>query len=173
MLYGEKVNLIKITKEYTDLIVKWRNSESVRNNFIFQGELTSEMHNDWLDNKVAKGEVDQFIIIDKSTGEPIGSTFLKDIDRINDKAEFGIFIGEENFRSKGYGTEATKIICEYGFKTLDLNKIMLRVVSTNEAAIKSYLKTGFKEEAYLIDEIKINNKYIDIIYMSMIKRTRI
>ena len=59
---GERLILIPITKEYTKLIVKWRNNERVYNNFIFSETFTEEMHNRWMDTKVKSGEVIQFII---------------------------------------------------------------------------------------------------------------
>ena len=50
------------------------------------------------------------IIIDRTTNLPVGSTYLRDIDKKNNKAEFGIFIGEKEYWGKGFGNEATKLI---------------------------------------------------------------
>lgn len=168
MLLGEKVVLEPITKEHTSLIVKWRNNPKVRYNFIFQELFTDEMHNNWLETKVATGEVVQFIISVKEDGTPIGSVYLRDIDKTNEKAEFGIFIGEDVARGRGYGTEAAKLICQYGFEELGLHKIMLRVFAHNKGAIKAYECAGFKEEAYLRDELKMNGIFEDIIFMALI-----
>lgn len=52
ILEGSKVQLKPITKEDTPWIVRWRNTESVRKNFIFQDKFTDEMHNHWMDTKV-------------------------------------------------------------------------------------------------------------------------
>ena len=57
VIYGEKVMLRPITMEDTPLIVRWRNTESVRKNFIFRERFTEEMHNNWMRTKVASGEV--------------------------------------------------------------------------------------------------------------------
>ncbi len=168
-LEGEKVRLEYITKDYTDLIIKWRNNESTRTNFIFQEEFTDFIHNAWIDSQVNTGKVVQFIIWDKSTESPVGSVYLRDIDKSNEKAEYGIFIGEDTARGKGLGTEASNIICEYGFHELNLHKIMLRVFANNISAIKSYTKAGFIQEAYLKDEVKIKGEYKDIVLMSIIK----
>ena len=51
-------------------------------------------------NKVYTGDTAQFIIIEQKTNKPLGSTYLRDIDKINK-------IGEDDFRGKGYGKEAT------------------------------------------------------------------
>ena len=146
---GEMIILKQITKEHTPLIIKWRNNPKVRNSFIFQDTFTETIHNAWLENKVATGEVVQFIICIKDGELPIGSVYLRDIDRHNEKAEFGIFIGEDIQRGKGYGTEAARLMCQYGFEKLGLHKIMLRVFSFNKTAIKTYERVGFKQEALL------------------------
>lgn len=168
MIIGDKVVLKRITKEHTHLIVKWRNNPNVQKNFIFREKFTNERHNEWLDNKVKSGEVVQFIIYIKETDTPIGSVYLRDIDMENQRAEFGVFIGEDLERGKGYGREAAQLICRYGFEQLKLHKIMLRVFAFNKSAIKSYENAGFVQEAYLRDEENINGVFYDIIYMAII-----
>lgn len=168
IISGNNIILKQITKEHTPLIVKWRNTPSVRKNFIFQETFTNDMHNQWMDTKVKSGEVVQFIIYIKESDLPIGSVYLRDVDLKKQKAEFGIFIGEETSRGKGYGQEAARLICQYGFDNLDLHKIMLRVFAFNKAAIRSYEHAGFVQEAYLKEEEKIDGTFYDIIYMAKI-----
>lgn len=168
IISGKKTILKQITKEHTPLIVKWRNTPSVQKNFIFQETFTNDMHNGWMDTKVKSGEVVQFIIFIKESDFPIGSVYLRDVDLKKQKAEFGIFIGEESSRGKGYGQEAAQLICQYGFDNLGLHKIMLRVFAFNKAAIRSYEHAGFVQEAYLKEEEKINGTFYDIIYMAKI-----
>ncbi|MDE6567173.1 MAG: GNAT family N-acetyltransferase [Lachnospiraceae bacterium] len=165
---GESIVLRAITKEHTPLIVKWRNNPNVQHNFIFQETFTEEIHNAWMDSKVASGEVVQFIIYTKQSNMPVGSVYLRDVDLEKQKAEFGIFIGEDDARGKGYGRSAAQLICKYGFEQLHLHKIMLRVFASNVGAIRSYEHAGFVQEAYLKDEEKINGKFHDIIFMAMI-----
>lgn len=166
VLRGQKVKLVPITKNDTMLIVKWRNTESVRKNFIFQEKFTNEMHNYWMDTEVASGRVIQYIIYEIDTEQPIGSVYLRDIDYKNKKAEFGIFIGEEEKRGNGYGRESATLICEYAFTQLGIHKIMLRVFADNKRAVDSYLAVGFEKEALLKDEILQNGGYRNIILMA-------
>ena len=79
------------------------------------------------------------------TGTPIGSCGFMDIDDINRCAEFGIFIGEESDKNKGYGTEAAMLTIDYGFNILNLSSIFLRVHTNNKRALKVYEKVGFKK----------------------------
>lgn len=144
MIEGTKVNLRSITETDTDLILKWRNSERVSDNFIFSEKLTAEMHKKWLEEKVKKHLVEQFIIIEKKSGKPIGSVYFRDIDQTKKEAEYGIFIGEDCALGKGYGNETAKLALEYAFEKMKLNRIFLRVFADNEAAIKSYENAGFR-----------------------------
>ena len=110
VLTGTAVTLRPITDADTDLIVKWRNTPSVVQNFIFRQTFTPEMHRSWLATKVATGQVVQYIIVDKADGKPVGSVYYRDIDNHNRSAEYGIFIGEESARGKGLGTETARLI---------------------------------------------------------------
>lgn len=169
LLELDNVILRSIRLEDTDNILKWRNHPSVKKNFCLQEELTKETHLAWFQNKILTKQVVQFIIIEKDSNKPIGSTYLRDIDTKNHKAEFGIFIGEEIARGKGIGTSATKLMVEYGLNTLGLHKIFLRVFSNNISAIKAYEKAGFIYEGTAKDDIYLlNGTYQDITFMSMI-----
>lgn len=164
------VMLRKINLDDTENIIKWKNSPEVKKNFCIQEDLTYETHFNWFTNKIKTGEVEQFIIIDRTTNTPVGSTYLRDIDNKNNKAEFGIFIGEGSARNKGIGTDATILTMKYGFEKLGLNKIFLRVFSNNIGAIKAYEKAGFEYEGTARKDICLpDGSYQDMVFMSKLK----
>lgn len=166
MIQGQKVDLRPINMKDTEYIVNWRNKEYVRSNFIYQNLFTKESHEQWMNEMVYTGKVEQFIIIDRQNNKPIGSTYLRDIDKTHFKAEYGIFIGEEEYLGKGYGSEVAELMCEYAFTVLDLNKVFLRVFAENTRAIKSYQNAKFEIEGCFKDDVKIGNSYHDIIFMA-------
>ncbi|MBI6873595.1 UDP-4-amino-4,6-dideoxy-N-acetyl-beta-L-altrosamine N-acetyltransferase [Clostridium aciditolerans] len=169
ILDNEKIYLREISFSDTDNIIKWRNSLYVKQNFIYQKDLTREEHESWIKTKVKCGKVKQFIIIEKGNNNPIGSVYLRDIDYNNSKAEFGIFIGEKTALNKGYGTIATNMITKYGFNQLGLNKIFLRVFENNVHAIRSYEKSNFIQEGLFKQDVCIDKKFYNIIFMSIFK----
>ena len=162
------VYLRPMDRSDTERIVKWRNNPKVRKNFIYQEPFTVEGHNHWIDTMIIPGRAVQFIIVEADSHCPIGSVYLRDIDKTNQKAEYGIFIGEDSARGHGYGTKACRLICEYAFRELALHKIYLRVFSDNVIAQKSYQKAGFREEAYAHDTVRIDGQYRDMIFMALI-----
>ena len=86
-----------------------------------------------------------FFIVRLEDNKLIGTVSLEQINHIHRRATLGIFIGDKSGRNKGYGTEAIRLILEYGFKYLNLNNINLDVMEFNERAMACYKKCGFKE----------------------------
>lgn len=169
MLEGTTIYLLPIRQQDTEDIIRWRNQPFVRDKFIYRELFTRESHEKWLETMVKTKKVEQFIIYVKEENKAVGSVYLRDIDRENGKAEYGIFIGEEAYLGRGIGSETAKVVLTYAFSELHLHKIMLRVFATNVRAIESYKKAGFVEEGYFKEEVKIENKYYDIIFMAAFK----
>lgn len=166
---GKNIYLRSITYDDTDNIIRWRNHESVKRNFIYQEVFTKESHEQWLQTKVETGQVVQMIIYIGNDNLPVGSVYLRDIDTVNRKAEYGIFIGEEQAQGKGIGTEAAHLMLDIAFEKLKLHKVYLRVFEENIAAWKSYEKAGFEKEALLRDDVCINGIYKNIILMGKLE----
>ena len=163
------IYLRMMTRNDTDLIVAWRTSDAVRRNFIYQELFTRESHENWIRTKVETGQVVQMIICDIATDMPLGSVYIRDIDRQHSKAEYGIFIGEESARGRGVGSATAKLMLRYCFEEEKLHRIYLRVLAGNEAAIGSYENAGFVKEGCLKDDVCLNGEYRDVIWMAIVK----
>jgi len=92
----------------------------------------------------------------------IGQISLHNIDHLNRNAFLGIVIGETEYHGKGYGTEAVRLVLDYGFNTLNLHNIMLSAHEDNFAGIACYKKVGFKECGRRREWTFKNGKYIDV-----------
>lgn len=167
-LTGQRVQLRLMTPEDTELIIKWRNNKRVRRNFIYQRPFTREGHQHWIDTMIQTGEAVQFIVEETETSRPVGSVYFRDISKEHHKAEYGIFIGEDDAVGRGLGSETAALAVRYGFEVLKLHKIMLRAFADNAGAIRSYEKAGFQKEAYLKDEVCIDGVFRDMILMAVI-----
>ena len=109
-----------------------------------------------------------FFIITLKEDKLIGTVGLENYDAINRTATLGIFIGDKDYRNEGYGTEAIKMVLDYGFNYLNLNNIKLDLMSFNERALKCYTKCGFKEYGRRRNCKYINGKYYDSIEMDIL-----
>lgn len=163
LIKGETVYLRPITEEDTRLVLGWRNAPDVVENFLYRKEITVQEHLDWLRNKVFTGKVHQFVICGIEDDTPIGSVYLQNFDEENNKAEWGLFLSSDKTRSKGVGTQVGRLILDYAFHYLGLHKLHSRVLACNRPCVRMNEKLGFRQEAYLRDELVLDGKYEDLI----------
>jgi len=94
-------------------------------------------------------------------GEYVGNIGLHKQDDVYRKtAELGYFIGEQ-YWNRGITTRAVNLICEYGFRELDVIKIFSGVFSFNTASQRVLEKCGFEREAVLKSSVIKNGKIYD------------
>ena len=122
---------------------------------------------DWFSTKNVQDR--SFSIIELNHNKLIGTISLENFSWIERSAVLGIFIGDKDFRNNGYGTEAIKLLLEYGFKYLNLHSIRLDLLSINERAHKCYLKCGFKDTGCSREAIYVNGKYYDKLHMDILE----
>lgn len=104
-------------------------------------------------------------------GDPtyLGEVVLNDIDWINRSAGFRIALAREALFGQGYGTEATRLMIDYGFQTLNLHRIELEVYDFNPRAQHVYEKVGFVQEGVRRDALLWNGRYQNAIIMSILE----
>ncbi len=109
-----------------------------------------------------------FGIVENISDKLIGATGLHQIDYINRRAMYGIFIGDKSFHGKGFGFEATNLILDYGFNVLNLNSIWLYCYSFNKKALRLYEKMGFKKTGVFRQAKYFAGNYHDQVCMDML-----
>lgn len=93
--------------------------------------------------------------------------FLIDID--NHFAEIEYCVGTE-FQKRGYGTEATKAILDFGFNKINLHKIQICHAEDNLASKSIIKKCNLTYEGTLRDYFFVDGKYVDRLYYSILKK---
>ena len=143
-IVGEKVALGPIRRDLTHLFQTWSNDFKVRR---FEGlmlPISLESSED-LYSRISKDENQAyFVVYEKTQLRPIGNAGLAGIDHANRTAEFFIMIGDKESWGKGYGTEVTRLMLDYGFTCLGLHSVHLRVFATHERGIRAYRRAGFR-----------------------------
>lgn len=122
----------------------------------------------WIDNLYKYGEKKRIVfgIYKKENLELIGYVSLNDIDYLSRTGNFGIIL-RKNFRGKGYSKETMDLFFNYLRKYIRIRKISLQVLAINMNAIELYRKYGFKQEGILKEHVYFNEKYEDILIMSL------
>ncbi len=100
--------------------------------------------------------------------EAVGWVNLKHIKEDSRKAEFGIRILPEH-QGKGLGTEASNLIIQYGFETLNLHRIYGRTFEFNSASKALMEKLGFKREGTKRKAVFKDGEYRDVALYSLLE----
>jgi RimJ/RimL family protein N-acetyltransferase len=110
-----------------------------------------------------------FTIITRKGSVHIGNIKLGGINWIHRYADLGIMVGDKKYWGKGYGTEACRLMLEYAFNVLNLNKVILGVYAPHQSAIKAYQKAGFRMEGRYKKIYNCRGKFVDKICMGILK----
>ncbi len=163
---GERLYLSPVSIDDADIYIRWMNETVARSFGQYPLVVASKSDLNWLFEPPVNMQRYAMVLLDGDV--LIGSISIHNIDHLNRNAFLGIFIGEQEYRSKGYGAEAIRLILAYGFDTLNLHNIMLSVNADNAAGIACYKKVGFQEVGRWREWVFKDGKYIDRIYMGML-----
>lgn len=166
-IIGERIYLSPRSIEDAELYTEWMNDFETTD-YIGRSHqmMTLENEKKYLEENINNEEV--FAIVETENDKLIGTVGLHEINNVKRKATLGIFIGDKEYRSKGYGTEAIRLILDYGFNYLNLNNIKLDLMEFNERALACYKKCGFKEYGRRRKCNFVNGKYYDTIEMDIL-----
>ena len=99
--------------------------------------------------------------------ELVGTTCLWGIDLHNRRAHLGIGLGAD-FRGRGIGTDATRVMLHYAFVDRGLHRIQLEVLASNLGALRCYEKAGFREDGRMRESAWVRGAFVDEVYMSVL-----
>jgi len=161
------------TKLLGELYPRWgRNSEFKRMldtdpAFPHSGKATRA----WFEREQNKEEPDYLLFLIRTLEEDkvIGDIGLEDPNHHGD-AFVGIGIGEPDYWSKGYGSDAMQIILRYAFQELNLHRLSLDVFEYNPRAIRSYQKVGFQVEGRYRQSLNREGRRWDMIFMGITRQ---
>lgn len=171
-LVGDRIYLSPkgVSDEEVQKFTEWMNDFQVTDYIGRTGQvITLSGEKEWLENSAKNREKIDFNIIELANNKLIGTMGLMNFNWIERSAILGIFIGDGDYRSNGYGTEAIRLLLEYGFRYLNLHSIRLELLEINERAHKCYLKCGFKDTGRNREEIFLNGKYYDRLHMDILE----
>jgi len=101
-------------------------------------------------------------------GEIIGLISLIDVRRkirtwTQNRSELSYWIGID-YQGKGYATEASKAVLEYGFNNLSFHKIIVAHAGDNIESQRICRKLNFTQYAHEHDAFQKNGKWNDLIW---------
>ncbi len=168
MIHGRKVGLRAV--ERSDLPKIWELRNDAKIELAAFGPPTPHSMAEieaWFDRRQADPNTDHSFAIE-AEGRLVGLCNLRDVDAIHRRADLGISLMAAEI-GKGYGSDAIRVLLEYAFVHLNLHKVCLDTLATNEAGLRAYRACGFVEEGRLREHEWADGGYVDLILMSVLR----
>ena len=173
MIFSKDKTVAIRVMEKSDLpiVQTWRNSEKIRRYFREYREFSMVQKENWFEQMTKDNRFEMFVIIDCKTKETIGVSGLTYIDWVNRHADVHFYIGKgEVWIDEEFAPKAIKIILDYGFNILDLNKLWAEVYEIDKLKLSFFKTIGFEIDANLREHYYYKGKYHTSHILSILKR---
>jgi ribosomal-protein-alanine N-acetyltransferase len=112
-------------------------------------------------SEMRQGVTHSFLYFRAADDELLGGITLSNLRRgVAQTATLGYWIGATHARH-GYATEGLGAVLEYAFQRLGLHRVEAACLPGNEASRRLLLKSGFHEEGYAREYLRINGSWQD------------
>src|SRR4051812_50108809 len=101
-----------------------------------------EHEQEWYDSVVKDRDTKTFAIVVREGQRVIGSISLMSIDNRGNGSELGIAIGDKSAWGQGYGREAVRVLCDYGFTFLGVHAVLVWDVALHERGTHAFFKVA-------------------------------
>lgn len=158
------------TDDVMSVLKNWAGDEFVQGMYGEPAYKTSEEVRKLLEKYITgynTGSTYRWAVIEKESGECIGQIAYFLVDPKNSWGEIEYCIGA-TYQGKGYATEATKAVIDYGFRKIGFNKVQICVRPSNTRSKRVIEKCGFEYEGTLRDYFFINGEYEGRMYYSLL-----
>ncbi len=168
---GEHIYLTTMRREDVPEYVRWFSNLEYTAYLGSMGyAATKEDEEAWFERSSKRSDtLVTFGIVERATAKLIGNVSLMEIDHRHSTATLGIGIGEPTAQGRGYGSEAVRLMVEYGFYFHNLWNIKLWHVAFNERGHRAYLKAGFREVGRVRGASVIGGERFDLVLMDIIR----
>jgi len=110
-----------------------------------------------------------WLLVDKASGKVIGDCGYHDWNKRNQYAEIGYGLRHDGLYNKGYMSEALRSVIEYGFRTMDIQRIEAQVGPDNLASLRLMEKFHFTREGLMRKRYNDDGKQLDTIMFSLLR----
>lgn len=170
-------NLVRLSafdpEEMSKALARWhRNSEFQRLlNASARGLLSPKAELKWMEEEVGEMSPGSYFFSIRALEDDklIGEIGLDVVDWPGGDAFVGLGIGETEYWSKGYGTDAMNVLLRFAFTEVNLRRITLTVFEYNPRAIRSYEKVGFRHEGRKRLLLNREGRRWDELYMGILR----
>lgn len=168
----ESAGLIIRETVFSDCILfsRWEEKQYIKDSFTMSADRDyEEIATEFITRGLDADKL-QFTIVLREENRPIGRIYISRIDHITNSLDITrIYIGEEAFLGCGLGEEAMRLLLEYCFIHLHMERVTIDHLPKNSIAAALFLKLGFQYEGVMRNSGKKDGKYIDLHLLSMLR----
>jgi len=173
MIYSEdkSIGIRAIEKLDLPIIQSWRNNDNIRQYFREYREFSMTQKENWYEAMLSDNRFEMFVIVEVGSQKLIGVAGLTYIDWINRHADVHFYIGEgDSWIDEVFAPKAIPIVLEYGYHTLNLNKLWTEIYEIDTKKLAFFEQLGFKVDANLREHYFHNGKYYTSHILSLLCR---
>ncbi|MGW8957200.1 GNAT family N-acetyltransferase [Paenibacillus sp. NPDC055715] len=167
LFYGDRIKLAAVREEDAETMFRWGEDAEYLRNVDTDLALPYTLKQMESEGSPSSNEV-YFRLRTLADDVLIGFVAIHGIEWNNRIGQLAIGIGNTDYRGKGYGAEAVRLILRYAFYELNLNRVGLDVIEYNEQAIRTYEKAGFQLEGRVRSAVLRDGNSYDRIMMGML-----
>lgn len=108
-------------------------------------------------------------IVRREDGRHIGNIALQAINPVYRTAELSIMLGERDAWGKGYASEAARLLCDHGFRALNLNRIACGTFAANGGMRRVAERLGMREEGVRRQAAFKDGAYVDVVEYGVLR----
>jgi UDP-4-amino-4,6-dideoxy-N-acetyl-beta-L-altrosamine N-acetyltransferase len=133
----------KMLKSDQEKVLAWRVKPEVAQFMLTQVEFNLEKQLRWFD-RINSSTTDEYWIIE-TNGKPIGVINLSEIDRVNQRATWGLYVGEDMNSPVGGMLPMYFYNYAFGRKDLNLHKLHGMVLDINTNMLRVHDACGYRQ----------------------------
>jgi RimJ/RimL family protein N-acetyltransferase len=111
------------------------------------------------------------VIVERSSGEVVGSVALSIDSRMHRRAELGYIVRRDAW-GRGLASEAARLVVDFAFDRLGVNRVWAVCDPDNPASIRVLEKLGMTEEGRLREDLLVHGLFRDSLLYAVVAADR-
>jgi RimJ/RimL family protein N-acetyltransferase len=169
MIADDLVYLRKLEASDLDRTWAWINNPDVYLAIGVQVPVSKSAQSRWYEKTDQSSDKIVFAICLKDGDLHVGNVSLDSIDPRHRTARLSIFIGDSSQRGKSIGSRAIRLVANYAFDFLNLNRIWCKSTAGDDQVARFYEQLGFKIEGLMRQHEYIDGQYVDKVIFGLLR----
>ena len=159
------VSFEALSQEHLETVRNWRNSPEVARYMYTDANIAPDDQLAWFERvRIDQGSLYWVVVLDR---RPVGLISLTEIDFVNRRCNWAIYLGEDSARGRGVASQAQHFGAVQCFEKLGLEKLCCEAFEFNVGALALYEKFGFEREGLYVDHYLKNGVFTSVVALGL------